>query len=192
MGHLNRRIPAQATLYRLAILAHDMGVSVRKSLNRVAPSKSEPILNLKPSLFTEMEKSPLISISCAQPTTHYSLKWATDKFRWRAFGALPTIRASPEGPPIGRLRMAVCPCPVEGPGGVATGGARRSGRLIGNCRAQAPRPGNVGVAGRGSDRPTDWRIPPWHHLECRKPSSGSMSGNRPTGHASRPGTARYC
>ncbi|MDC0806940.1 hypothetical protein, partial [Collinsella aerofaciens] len=24
---------------------------------------------------------------------HYSLKWATDKFRWRAFGALPTIRA---------------------------------------------------------------------------------------------------
>lgn len=69
MGHLNRRIPAQATLYRLAILAHDMGVSVRKSLNRVAPSKSEPILNLKPSLFTEMEKSPLISISCAQPTT---------------------------------------------------------------------------------------------------------------------------
>ena len=105
---------------------------------------------------------------------HYSLKWATDKFRWRAFGALPTIRASPEGPPIGRLRMAVCPCPVEGPGGVATGGARRSGRLIGNCRAQAPRPGNVGVAGRGSDRPTDWRITPWHHLECRKPSSCSI------------------
>ena len=123
---------------------------------------------------------------------HYSLKWATDKFRWRAFGALPTIRASPEGPPIGRLRMAVCPCPVEGPGGVATGGARRSGRLIGNCRAQAPRPGNVGVAGGGSDRPTDWRITPWHHLECRKPSSGSMSGNCPIGHASRPGTARYC
>lgn len=49
-------------------------------------------------------------------SAHYSLKWATDKFRWRAFGALPTIRASPEGPPIGRLRMAVCPCPVEGPG----------------------------------------------------------------------------
>ncbi len=69
MGDLNRRIPAQATLYRLAILAHDMGVSARKSLNRVATSKFEPILNLKPSLFTEMEKSPLISISCAQPTT---------------------------------------------------------------------------------------------------------------------------
>lgn len=69
MGHLNSRIPAQATLYRLVILAHDMGVSVRKSLNRVATSKFEPILNLKPSLFTEMEKSPLISISCAQPTT---------------------------------------------------------------------------------------------------------------------------
>ena len=69
MGHLNSRIPAQATLYRLVILAHDIGVSVRKSLNRVATSKFEPILNLKPSLFTEMEKSPLISISCAQPTT---------------------------------------------------------------------------------------------------------------------------
>ena len=69
MGHLNRRIPAQATLYRLVILAHDMGVSARKSLNRVATSKFEPILNLKPSLFIEMEKSPLISISCAQPTT---------------------------------------------------------------------------------------------------------------------------
>ncbi len=69
MGHLNRHIPAQATLYRLVILAHDMVVSARKSLNRVATSKFEPILNLKPSLFTEMEKSPLISISCAQPTT---------------------------------------------------------------------------------------------------------------------------
>ena len=63
---------------------------------------------------------------------------------------------------------------------------------MGNCRAQAPRPGNVGVAGRGSDRPTDWRVPPWRQPECRKPSSGSMSGNRPTGHASRPETARCC
>ena len=102
--------------------------------------------------------------------THYSLRYAIDELRWRAFGALPTIRASPEGPPIGRLRMAVCPCPEEGPGGVATGGARRSERLIGNCRARAPRPGNVGVAGRASDRPDDWRIPPWHHREGRKSS----------------------
>lgn len=58
----------------------------------------------------------------------YSLKWAIDKIRWRAFGALPTIRARPEGPLIGRLRMVVCP--VEGLGGVAIGGARRSRRLL--------------------------------------------------------------
>ncbi len=28
-----------------------------------------------------------------------------------------------------------------------------------------PRPGNAGAAGRASNRPTDWRIPPWHHRE---------------------------
>ena len=50
--------------------------------------------------------------------------------------------AADRAPPDGRL-----PLPRRGPGGVVTGGARRSGRLIGNCRAQAPRPGNVGVAG---------------------------------------------
>lgn len=60
--------------------------------------------------------------------------------------------------------------PPRGPGGVATEDARRSERLIGNRRARAPRPGNVGVAGRTSDRPDDWRIPPWHHREGRKSS----------------------
>lgn len=171
-----------------------------KPINREIDYKEIGTAMPSPSLAELAARPRTVSLPPAKPSikngdsdaAHYSLKWATDKFRWRAFGALPTIRASPEGPPIGRLRMAVCPCPVEGPGGVATGGARRSGRLIGNCRAQAPRPGNVGVAGRGSDRPTDWRITPWHHLECRKPSSGSMSGNCPIGHASRPGTARYC
>lgn len=70
-------------------------------------------------------------------------------------------RASPDG------RV---PLPLEGPGGVATEDARRSERLIGNCRARGPRPGNVGVEGRASDRPTDWRIPPWHHPPGRKSS----------------------
>lgn len=70
-------------------------------------------------------------------------------------------RASPDG----RL-----PLPLEGPGGVATEDARRSERLIGNCRARRPRPGNVGVEGRASDRPTDWRIPPWHHPPGRESS----------------------
>ena len=64
------------------------------------------------------------------------------------FGQAPGAadRASPDG----RL-----PLPLEGPGGVAAGGAHRSERLIGNCRARAPRPGNVGVEGRASDRPDD-------------------------------------
>lgn len=48
-------------------------------------------------------------------STHYSLRQAIDELRWRSFGAWPTVWPSPEGPPIGRLRMAVCPCPEEGP-----------------------------------------------------------------------------
>lgn len=56
------------TLYRLVILAHGMSVSVRIFAEQGRTSKSEPMLNLKPSLFIEMEISPLISISCAQPT----------------------------------------------------------------------------------------------------------------------------
>ena len=62
------------------------------------------------------------------------------------------------------------PLPLEGPGGVTTEDARRSGRLIGNCRARRPWPGNVGVAGRASDRPTDRRIPSWHHQQGRESS----------------------
>ena len=79
-------------------------------------------------------------------------------------------RASPDGRP---------PLPLEGPGGVATEDARRSERLIGNCRARGPRPGNVGVEGRASDRPTDWRTPPWHHPQRtpgRKPGSRTLAG----------------
>ena len=79
------------------------------------------------------------------------------------FGQAPGAadRASPDG----RL-----PLPLEGPGGVAAGGAHRSERLIGNCRARAPRPGNVGVEGRASDRPDDWGIPPWRHPPGRESS----------------------
>ena len=63
-----------------------------------------------------------------------------------------TTAAAPRAPPDGRL-----PLPRRGPGGgVATRGARRSERPIENCLARAPRPGNVGVAGRASDRPDDW------------------------------------
>ena len=80
-------------------------------------------------------------------------------------------RASPDG----RL-----PLPLEGPGGgVATEDARRSERLIGNCRARRPRPGNVGVEGRASDRPTDWRTPPGPHPQRtpgRKPGSRTLAG----------------
>ena len=79
------------------------------------------------------------------------------------FGQAPGAadRASPDG----RL-----PLPLEGPGGVAAGGAHRSERLIGNCRARAPQPGNVGVEGRASDRPDDWGIPPWRHPPGRESS----------------------
>ena len=44
--------------------------------------------------------------------------------------------------------MAVCPCPVEGPGGVATGGGRHSGRLIGNCRVIGTTASYCGLAPR--------------------------------------------
>ena len=50
-------------------------------------------------------------------------------------------------------------------GGVATGGARRSERLIGNCRARAPRPGNVSVAG---GLPIGLPIGGYHHGTTEK------------------------
>ena len=77
---------------------------------------------------------------------------------------------APRGRRSGASGWPSAPAPKRARGGVATEGARRSERLIGNCRARAPRPGNVGVAGRAPDRPDDWRIPPWHHREGREPS----------------------
>ena len=66
----------------------------------------------------------------------------------------------------------------RGPGeGVAAEDAHCSERLIGSRRARRPRPGNVGVEGRVSDRPTVWRTPPWHHPQRtpgRKPGSGAL------------------
>lgn len=47
MGHLNRRIPAQVTLYRIVILAHSMSVSVKIFAEQGRPSKSEPMLKLE-------------------------------------------------------------------------------------------------------------------------------------------------
>ena len=66
----------------------------------------------------------------------------------------------------------------RGPGeGVAAEDARRSERLTGSRRVRRPQPGNAGVEGRASDRPTDWRTPPWHHPQrtpARKPGSGAL------------------
>ena len=69
------------------------------------------------------------------------------------------------------------PLPLEGPGGAATEDARRSERLIGNCRARGH--GRVMRVSKGgaSDRPTDRRTPPWHHPQRtpgRKPGSGAL------------------
>ena len=76
---------------------------------------------------------------------------------------------APRGRRSGASGWPSAPAPKRA-GGVATGGARRSERLMGNCRARAPRPGNVGVAVRASDRPDDWKMPPWHHREGRESS----------------------
>ena len=77
---------------------------------------------------------------------------------------------APRGRQSGASGWPPAPAPKRTGGGVATGGARRSERLIENCRARGPRPGNVGVEGRVSDRPYDWRIPPWRHPPGRESS----------------------
>lgn len=67
--------------------------------------------------------------------------------------------------------MALCPCPSRAREGVAAEDARRSERLTGSRRARRPQPGNAGVEGRVSDRPTVWRMPPWHppaHARTKK------------------------
>ena len=72
--------------------------------------------------------------------------------------------------------MALCPCPSRAREGVAAEDARRSERLTGSRRARRPQPGNAGVEGRVSDRPTVWRMPPWHPQRTpgRKPGSGAL------------------
>ncbi len=80
-------------------------------------------------------------------------------------------------PPIRHPRMARCPCPSRARGGVAAEDAHCSERLTGSRRVRRPQPGNAGVEGRASDRPTDWRTPPWHHPQRtpgRKPGSGAL------------------
>lgn len=77
-------------------------------------------------------------------------------------------RAFPDGP---------LPRPSRARGGVAAEDAHRSERQTGSRRVRRPRPGNVGVEGRVSDRPTDWRMPPWHppqRTPGRKPGSGAL------------------
>lgn len=50
MGHLNSRIPAQATLYRLVILAHGVGVSNKIPVGQGrVPLAVQTDAHLKPS-----------------------------------------------------------------------------------------------------------------------------------------------
>ena len=65
-------------------------------------------------------------------------------------------------------RWPRAPSPRGPRGGIATEDARCSERLTGSRRARRPQPGNVGVEGRVSDRPTVWRMPPWHPPSARQ------------------------
>ena len=70
------------------------------------------------------------------------------------------------------------PYPSRARGGVAAEDAHRSERQTGSRRVRRSRPGNVGVEGRVSDRPTDWRMPPWHPRQRtpgRKPGPESLT-----------------
>ena len=105
--------------------------------------------------------------------------------RWRAFGALPTDTGKPRGaadraPPDGRL-----PLPRRGPGGCCHRG--RSPLRTTDRKLPGPeRHGRVMWVSRGGV-PIGLPIGGYHHgtnQTCRKPSSGSTSGNRRTGHAS--------
>ncbi len=72
-------------------------------------------------------------------TPHYSLKWATDKFRWRAFGALPTIRAKPRGGRRSGASDGRLPLPRRGPGVLPPGAlaARTTDRKLPGASATA-------------------------------------------------------
>lgn len=69
-----------------------------------------------------------------------SHRWASvASIRRMAYSLAKPQGAADRASPDGRA-----PLPLGGPGGgVATEDARRSERLIGNCRARGPRPGNV-------------------------------------------------
>lgn len=78
-----------------------------------------PIEPYEPLLSPPVEP---LSIRPAEPLSkplskrHYGLKQAVDRIRWRAFDALPTIRAFAEETPIERLRITACSCPEKGRG----------------------------------------------------------------------------
>ena len=69
------------------------------------------------------------------------------------------------------------PLPLEGPGVLPprTLAAPNDDRKL---PGPGPQPGNASIEGRASDRPTDWRTPPWHHPQRapgRKPGSGALT-----------------
>ena len=64
------------------------------------------------------------SESVALPITVLKRSWST--VRAICLDSRTTIDICPEGLPIGRPRTAFCPCPLEGPGGVADAGAAAS------------------------------------------------------------------
>ena len=72
------------------------------------------------------------------------------------------------------------PLPLEGPGkGCCHRGRSPLRTTDRKLPGPGPRPGNVGVEGRASDQPTDWRTPPWHHpqrTQGRKPGSRTLAG----------------
>ena len=72
------------------------------------------------------------------------------------------------------------PLPLEGPGkGCCHRGRSPLRTTDRKLPGPGPRPGNVGVEGRASDQPTDWRTPPWHHPQRtpgRKPGSRTLAG----------------
>ena len=99
------------------------------------------------------------------------------RLRWRAFGAWPTVWPCAEGDARSAAPDSHVPLPLEGPGVLPprTLAAPNDDRKL---PGPGPRPGNAGIEGRASDRPTDRKTPPWHHPQRapgRKPSSRALT-----------------
>ena len=75
-------------------------------------------------LLSPSRYGPLEPLSKPLSKRHYGLKQAVDRIRWRAFDALPTIRAFAEETPIERLRITACSCSEKGRGVAAESACR--------------------------------------------------------------------